>query len=160
MAEEFVKGVLWLSAGGLLATLISGITSILVARILGPEQYGLYSLAFGAAGPLALATWFGVNTIAIKRAAESPGEAKRVLDSTLTFALVNTAAVAVVGTAAAPLLAKMVNRPELAQAVAAAAVAVAAGQAAGAARLLVAVNRADAQAKVDVVLQAARLSLA
>ncbi len=45
IAEDSVKGGLLLFAGNTLSTLILAVGSIVVARFLGPENYGLNSLS-------------------------------------------------------------------------------------------------------------------
>ncbi|MEM2261641.1 MAG: oligosaccharide flippase family protein, partial [Ignisphaera sp.] len=45
IAEESIRGVLALFTGDVLSTIILAIGSILMARFLGPEGYGLYSLS-------------------------------------------------------------------------------------------------------------------
>jgi len=51
-----------LFSGGFIATALSALTGILIARLLGPEQYGVYSLAFTIPGFLMVFTGFGVNS--------------------------------------------------------------------------------------------------
>lgn len=60
--EETTRGAFFLFSGGFIATALSALTGILIARLLGPEQYGIYSLAFTIPGFLMVFTGFGVNS--------------------------------------------------------------------------------------------------
>ena len=46
IAEESAKGSFYLMSGTAASTIIGAVASIVVARLLGPSGYGLYSLAF------------------------------------------------------------------------------------------------------------------
>lgn len=59
--EETAIGALVLFGGNTIATILSAICGILVARFLGPELYGSYSLAFTVVGFLSVLTGLGVN---------------------------------------------------------------------------------------------------
>ena len=61
VAEDLAKGGLFLVSGSLIATVISAIASIIIARILGPELYGQYVLALVVPSMLFLVTGFGIN---------------------------------------------------------------------------------------------------
>jgi len=61
VAEETAGGVFHLFWGGSLATVLSAVCAILVARLLGPELYGVYSLALIVSSFLMLFTDFGVS---------------------------------------------------------------------------------------------------
>ncbi|MEM4717494.1 MAG: oligosaccharide flippase family protein [Desulfurococcaceae archaeon] len=59
--EETAVGALVLFGGNTIATMLSAICGILVARFLGPELYGSYSLAFTVVGFLSILTGLGIN---------------------------------------------------------------------------------------------------
>jgi len=61
VAEETGIGAFHLFWGGSLATFLSAVCGILVARLLGPELYGVYSLSLIVSGFLMLFTDFGVS---------------------------------------------------------------------------------------------------
>ena len=61
LAGEAAYGAFYLFSGQTLATLIAALASIVVARLLGPELYGLYSLCLVVPGFLLLFTDFGVS---------------------------------------------------------------------------------------------------
>ena len=44
IAENSVRGGFFLFAGNALSTIILAVGSILIARLLGPEDYGLYNI--------------------------------------------------------------------------------------------------------------------
>ncbi|MEM4487611.1 MAG: flippase [Desulfurococcaceae archaeon] len=59
--EEAATGALFLFSGNTLATFLSALCGILIARLLGPDLYGAYSLAFVPQSFLTLFTGLGVN---------------------------------------------------------------------------------------------------
>jgi len=61
VASEAAYGAFYLFSGQTLATLIAALASIVVARLLGPELYGVYSLCLVVPGFLLLFTDFGVS---------------------------------------------------------------------------------------------------
>ena len=70
IAESSVKGGFYLFAGGALSTAIAAVTSILIGRLLGPGNYGLYTLSMTPASLLLIASGFGINTALVKYLAE------------------------------------------------------------------------------------------
>jgi len=82
IAKRSVRGSLVLFIGNFAATAISAITLILIARLLGPTDYGVYSLALVIPGLLQLFLGLGVSTSVIRYSAYynslgKPDEAKR-----------------------------------------------------------------------------------
>jgi len=70
IAEASVRGGLFLFTGNTLATIISAITSILIARLLGAFGYGLYSVSLIAPSFLSIFVDLGVNSALVKYCAE------------------------------------------------------------------------------------------
>lgn len=66
LAEESTKSGFILVSGTIVATIITAIASILVARYLGPEQYGIYSLSLVIPQIFFLITDFGLRESIIK----------------------------------------------------------------------------------------------
>jgi stage V sporulation protein B len=66
LAEESTKGSFILVSGIIVATIISAVVSILIARFLGPEDYGLYSLSLVIPQVFFLVTDFGIREGIIK----------------------------------------------------------------------------------------------
>lgn len=80
VAQDSARGGFFLASGTAIATVILAIASILIARFLGPELYGQYSLAFVAPQIFYLVTDLGINQGITKFAAElrSKGEINRI----------------------------------------------------------------------------------
>ena len=66
LAEESTKGSFILVSGTLIATVISAVASILIARFLGPDNYGIYSLSLVVPQIFFLITDFGIREGIIK----------------------------------------------------------------------------------------------
>lgn len=66
VAEESTRNVFFLFSGAALSTIISAISAILIARLLGPELYGQYGLAFVVPQLLFLFTDLGLSQGIIK----------------------------------------------------------------------------------------------
>lgn len=61
VAKASVRGSFFLFLGNMSSTLVVAFTSILVARLLGPEDYGLYSLALIASSFLTVLSDLGIS---------------------------------------------------------------------------------------------------
>ena len=70
VAEDSVRGGFFLFSGTALSTLILAISSIMIARLMGPELFGQYSLAFVVPQLLFVFTDLGINQGVTKFAAE------------------------------------------------------------------------------------------
>lgn len=66
LGEESTRGSFILVGGVVIATIISAVVSILVARFLGPEDYGIYSLSLVVPQIFFLVTDFGIREGIIK----------------------------------------------------------------------------------------------
>ena len=66
IARSSVKGGFYLFIGVTLSTGINALTSILIGRLLGPGNYGLYSLSLTPASLLLIASGFGINVALVK----------------------------------------------------------------------------------------------
>jgi O-antigen/teichoic acid export membrane protein len=62
IVEETARGAFYLFSGNVLATVLSAACGIAVARLLGPDLYGAYSLAFTITGFLMVFTGLGINS--------------------------------------------------------------------------------------------------
>lgn len=76
IAEDSVKGGLILFTGNTLSTLILAVGSIIVARLLGPENYGIYSLTLVVPTLLIGLADFGVNSALTRYLAKLRAEGK------------------------------------------------------------------------------------
>ncbi|MGB9693948.1 MAG: oligosaccharide flippase family protein [Fervidobacterium sp.] len=81
IAEDSTRGGFFLVIGTALSTLIVAIASIIIARFLGPELYGQYTLALVTPQLLFLFTDLGINQGIIKYAADlrQKGEGSRII---------------------------------------------------------------------------------
>jgi O-antigen/teichoic acid export membrane protein len=61
IAQDGFVGGFYLFVGNILSTLIWGVGTIIIARVLGPEEYGLYSLALVVPSILAHLVDLGIN---------------------------------------------------------------------------------------------------
>jgi len=61
VAEDSVRGSFFLATGNIIATIISAITSLVVARLLGAELYGVYTVSMVAPSLLLLLISLGIN---------------------------------------------------------------------------------------------------
>ena len=80
IAEDSVRGSFFLISGTAVSTVIMAIASILIARFLGPELYGQYTLALVIPSLLFLFTDLGINQGIIKFTAtlRARGESNRL----------------------------------------------------------------------------------
>lgn len=94
VARKSAQGSIVLFAGNLTATAGQTVASILIARLLGPDNYGSYSLAFVIPSIFQLFTSFGVNTavtrfVAYHVSRNEDEEAKRFAESALLITFVS-----------------------------------------------------------------------
>ncbi len=89
LPKRMTTGGITLFMGNVAASLISAITTILVARLLGPENYGLFSLSLVVPGILQLFPTLGLNVAATRYVAflssQGQQERARLLVSRATF---------------------------------------------------------------------------
>jgi len=86
MPESIARNTVYALAGQLLGAVVTAGLTLFLARVLGPQEFGVLSLAFGLAGLLLLPSDFGVSQSAARYAAEhrdDPAEVARVLASAL-----------------------------------------------------------------------------
>jgi len=95
IAGEAARGGFSIFAGNALSTIIQATGSIIVARLLGPEAYGLYALSIVVPGLLLLFTDFGVSTAVTRfsaklRAEGKASQAASMLRSAILFKLLTS----------------------------------------------------------------------
>ena len=118
MAKVSAKGgfnVLW---GLVFSTIISAIGTIIIAIILGPENYGLYSVALTAPNLISMFRDWGITTAMIKYSAQYKSEnnlsgIKNVLVSGLLFEIVMGLSLAIVSFVLSGFLASTLHRPTI-----------------------------------------------
>lgn len=115
IAQESVRGSVILFVGSLAQALASAVAVIIVARVLGPDLYGLYTLSFVIPNLLQLFLGLGVNTAVTRYAAYyvsigNVGEAKRFTRNGITFIILFGLALTVINYSAAGALSLFVLR--------------------------------------------------
>lgn len=93
IAEDSARGGFFLFTGNALSLIILAIGSIIVARLLGPDNYGLYSLSLVVPSILAGFTDFGISYALTRFSAKFRAESKSdlvasILKSGLLFKLI------------------------------------------------------------------------
>jgi O-antigen/teichoic acid export membrane protein len=66
VARQAAKGTMFVFAGDTSSAVILSITSIIIARMLGPSEYGLYSIALAVPSLMLLFTDLGINPALIR----------------------------------------------------------------------------------------------
>lgn len=117
VAEDFAKGGLQLFTGNTLSTIILALSSIIVARLLGPEGIGLYSLCIALPSLLIGFVDLGVNSAVVHFSAKLRVEGRLgLLAKMLKVSFINRVILGVVASTAFILLsenlAHLLNRPE------------------------------------------------
>ncbi|MEM1674819.1 MAG: flippase [Candidatus Bathyarchaeia archaeon] len=119
-AKEAAGGAFHLFWGGSLATVLSAVCAILVARFLGPEQYGVYSLALIVSGFLMLFTDYGVSQaltrfIALYKSRNEPHCIAPLVKTGLAFNVATGLIMFAIGfILTEPLTSLLISRPEMA----------------------------------------------
>jgi len=118
LLRRFSGGVYWTLIGNISWRTLSAISSILIARILGPQQFGIFGMLQSTMRMFSVYAGFRLGATATKHVAEfrtsDPGKAARILKIVLTGALALGLAASLTMIVAAPWLAKgFLDRPEL-----------------------------------------------
>ncbi|MGD0477072.1 MAG: oligosaccharide flippase family protein [Nitrososphaerales archaeon] len=119
IAKRSVRGSLILFASNLAATVINAVTVFLIARLLGPTSYGVYSLALVIPGILQLFIGFGALPAVVRYAAYytsigKQDEAKRFTMNVMIFLFVTGAILTVISFLLAGSLSTLIlQRPDL-----------------------------------------------
>ena len=114
-----IRGMYHLFLGNTVAILLTGISSIAVARLLGPEQYGLYGLALVAPGYLYSVIQLNIPAAAVRYSSKYKSEGSRETAlsfaySTVLFELFLTLAAFLISIPLSGLIATyLLKRPEL-----------------------------------------------
>jgi O-antigen/teichoic acid export membrane protein len=121
VAQASAKGTLILFVGNLVSTGVVTIATIIIARLLGPGGYGIYTLAFVVPSILLLFVGFGVSTAVTRYVAYSlsTGDIARAASMTRTaviFSLFFGLFLSAINLIAAPyFVVVFLHRPELVQ---------------------------------------------
>ena len=120
MAKISAKGSFNLLWGLIISTLISSVGIIFIARLLGPDQYGLYTIVLTAPSLIAIFRDWGVNSAMTHFAAQyqaenRSSELRSIFVSGLIFEIVLGIALSALSLVLSDFLATIVfNRPEIA----------------------------------------------
>jgi O-antigen/teichoic acid export membrane protein len=119
MAQTTAKGSIHLLWGLILSTVISAAGTIFIAKLLGAENYGLYSIAINA--PMLIANFrdWGMNTAITKYSAEyntqnQPQKIKSTILAGLTFELILGITLTIISFTLSGFLANTFERPTIA----------------------------------------------
>jgi O-antigen/teichoic acid export membrane protein len=118
-AKVATHGALFLFSGQVLATIIAAVGSILIARLLGPDLYGVYSLSLVVPSFLLLFTDFGISPALTMFSAKLMKEGSNRLASMIrhacTFKALTSTIILFIGLIFSDFLsATIIRRPELA----------------------------------------------
>lgn len=119
MARVSAKGGFHLLWGLVVSTLISAIGTIIIARLLGPGNYGLYTVALTAPTLISVFRDWGINSAMIKYSAQYNSENNKakirgIFVSGLVFEIILGLSLSVVCFALLGFLATNFNRPTIA----------------------------------------------
>ena len=120
MARVSAKGGFHLLWGLVLSTVISAVGTIFIARLLGPDNMGLYAIALAAPNLIATFRDWGVTTAMIKYSAEYNSEndvakIRSVFVSGLAFEIIVGLALSVLSLVLSQFLADFYGRPAIVQ---------------------------------------------
>ncbi|MBC7227270.1 MAG: flippase [Thermoflexales bacterium] len=85
--QGLLRNMFWLLGGNLAAQVLAAAMGLLLARAVGPHEYGLYAMAFSLAMAFAYTALMGLDSIVPREVARNPGRAGRVALSALIPAL-------------------------------------------------------------------------
>ncbi len=119
MARVSAKGGFHLLWGLVVSTLISAVGTIIIARLLGADNYGLYAVALTAPNLIATFRDWGINSAMIKYSAQYNSEGNQakirsIFVSGLVFEIILGLILTVVSFALSGFLAHTFNRPTIA----------------------------------------------
>lgn len=119
IAGETVRGTFQILLGNVISALASALALVIVARLLGPSDYGLFSLAIVVSGLMQLFTGWGTTVglsrqIAHNLAAGEVQKARSLTTIGFEYVFLTSGVVAAIGYALAPLIASgVMGRPIL-----------------------------------------------
>lgn len=118
MARVSTKGGFHLLWGLLASTIISAIGSIIIANLLGPDNYGLYAIALTAPNLISIFRDWGITNALVKYSAQAKAEnniarIKSVFISSLLFEIILGFSLSLLSFMLSGFLASNLNRPNL-----------------------------------------------
>ena len=120
MARVSAKGGFHLLWGLVLSTVISAVGTIIIARLLGSDNYGLYAIALAAPNLISIFRDWGINTAMIKYSAEYYSEnnvakIRSVFVSGTAFEIIVGVSLSVLSLIFSQILADFYGRPAIVQ---------------------------------------------
>jgi O-antigen/teichoic acid export membrane protein len=106
--HQFSSGLRWVAAGRFGSQIISWGGTVIVMRLLAPQDYGLAAICTAIMSIVAMAAEFGIGAGLVQASRLEPRQLRSVFGAALLFSLAAAAVVA----AAAPLLAWFFKAPE------------------------------------------------
>jgi stage V sporulation protein B len=118
MARVSAKGGFHLLWGLLVSTIISAVGSIIIANLLGPDNYGLYAIALTAPNLISIFRDWGITNALIKYSAQYKAEnnvarLKSVFISSLLFEIILGLSLSILSFVFSGFLASNLNRPAI-----------------------------------------------
>ena len=118
MAKVSAKGGFHLLWGLLVSTIISAVGSIIIANLLGPDNYGLYAIALTAPNLISIFRDMGIASALVKYSAQYKAEnnvakMKSVFVSSLLFEIILGLALSILSFVLSGFLASNLNRPTI-----------------------------------------------
>ena len=94
-----IKNVSHLAIGALVSQLIQFFSIIYIAKLLGPETYGIYASVLAFVGVFTVFTFSGLNKVILRLCSKSPDNINTIMQSTVglrSFALVSTVIICII----------------------------------------------------------------
>ena len=118
LAKVSAKGGFHLLWGLLVSTIISAVGSIIIANLLGPDNYGLYAIALTAPNLISIFRDMGIASALVKYSAQYKAEnnvakMKSVFVSSLLFEIILGLALSILSFVLSGFLASNLNRPTI-----------------------------------------------
>ena len=119
IAYRLAQGAFWSMVGGVLSRVFTMVSSIVVARLLGRDEYGELGMVQSTMGVFGVLAGFGLGSTATKYIAEyrfkDPGKAGRIMNLTVVISLLSGGVMMIACFALSPWLARTtMARPDLA----------------------------------------------
>lgn len=88
--KKYIANTSWLVLGSVIRLVVGLFVGILVARYLGPEQYGMLSYAIAFVGLFSVLSSLGLDGIVVKEMAKHPEHRDEILGTAATLRIIGT----------------------------------------------------------------------
>jgi PST family polysaccharide transporter/lipopolysaccharide exporter len=113
LGKRVRAGVAWIFSSALSGELIRFLRSIILARILVPEDFGLFGMALTIVGAITAITALGLDRTIVSYQFDNRADLKRHLDTVWTAELVRSVLIALLVSASAIPIARFYDQPQL-----------------------------------------------